>query len=109
VDAFDRVALAAALHGLAADADARGRLSTAARNWVARTCHPARVAERHAAAIALLPVIDRARCAQQLVRRVADCIADAQLDHEVTLAASDAIASGLALHPASARRLGEPL
>ena len=109
VDASDRVALATAVHGLAVDAGARDRLSTAVRVWVARACHPARVAEGHAAAIALLPAIDRARCAQQLVRRVAECIADAQLDHEVTLAASDAIASGLALHPASARRLGEPL
>jgi len=109
VNASDWAALAAVLRGLAADAGARDRLSTAARDWVARACHPARVAERHAAAIALLPTLDEARCAQQLVRRVAECIADAELDHEVTLDASDAIASGLALHPASARRLGEPL
>jgi glycosyltransferase involved in cell wall biosynthesis len=87
------------------DAGARERLSEAARLWIEQACHPARVAAQHAAAIALLPAIDRARCAQELVRRIAGYVEQENLDHTVTLAASDAIASGLAIHPASGRRI----
>ena len=107
VDSSDVAALSDALNTLVADDAARERLGASARQWIADVCHPARVAAQHAAAVTVLPALDRARCASGLVRRIAECVADDALEHEVTLAASDAVASGLALHPAAGRRLAE--
>jgi len=107
VGSSDVTALSDALNDLIVDNAARERLGASAREWSARVCHPARVAEQHAAAVALLPALDRARCASRLVRSIAEIVADEGLEREVTLAASDAMASGLALHPAGGRRLAE--
>jgi glycosyltransferase involved in cell wall biosynthesis len=107
VNSSDVEAVADALSNLVANPAARERLGASGRRWVKTLCHPARIAEQHAAAVALLPALDRARCAAALIRRVAACVADERLEDEVTLAASDAVACGLALHPASGRRLAE--
>jgi hypothetical protein len=101
----DANALACALKCLADDAPLRLRLGDAARRWIDASCHPASVAEQYAAAIATLTELDGARCAGHLVRKIAELVDDEGLDGQVTAAAGEAIAAGLALHPASARWL----
>jgi len=98
-------ALARVLKLLADDAPLRASLGAAARGWIEASCHPARVAQQYANAIASLTELDSARNAGRLLRTIAE-IADAEgLDDKATTAAGGAIASGLALHPASTRWL----
>ena len=101
----DADALARALKRLADDAPLRLRLGDAARRWIDASCHPASVAEQYAAAIATLTELDGARCARRLVRKIAELVDDEGLEGQVTAAAGEAIAAGLAWHPASARWL----
>jgi glycosyltransferase involved in cell wall biosynthesis len=105
LDAIDAATLATALFALIVDRSTRNSLAASARRWIACVCHPALVAARHASAVTLLPELDRARCAASLVRRIAECVANDELESEVSVAASDAIAPGIALHPTTARRL----
>ncbi|HSQ82495.1 MAG TPA: glycosyltransferase [Casimicrobiaceae bacterium] len=105
VDAFEAGALARAARLLIDDGALRLRLGQAAAGWVREELHPARVAEQFADAIAALAALDRARCAAGVTRRVAELVAGSGLQREALQQAEEAIAAGIELHPASARRM----
>jgi hypothetical protein len=100
--------LARALELLAHDPRLRAQFSLAAKRWVEQCCQPAHVADQYACAIALLTELDHARCARRLVTRIAGIADQERLDATSTAAAAEAVAAGLALHPASGRWLERP-
>jgi glycosyltransferase involved in cell wall biosynthesis len=101
----DPDALTRALKRLVDDPLLRNRFGQAARRWIDESSRPAQVANQYAAAVSMLTELDRARCAGRLTRRIAEIADDENLDERATAGAADAIASGLATHPASARWL----
>jgi glycosyltransferase involved in cell wall biosynthesis len=100
--------LARALELLAHDPRLRAQFGLAAKRWVEQCCQPAHVADQYACAIALLTELDHARCARRLVTRIAGIADQERLDATSTAAAAEAVAAGLALHPASGRWLERP-
>jgi glycosyltransferase involved in cell wall biosynthesis len=100
--------LARALQLLVDDPRLRVELGLAAKRWVEQSCQPARVADQYASAIELLTELDQARCARRLVTRIAGIADQERLDATSTAAAGEAIAAGVALHPASGRWLESP-
>ncbi len=105
VPSSDAEALVRALKALCDDSTLRARLGAAARRWAVEWCHPAHVAEQYSSAIASLSMLDRARSAAGLVKKIGALVAEDQLAQEISLPAGKAIAEGLSLHPASGRWL----
>jgi glycosyltransferase involved in cell wall biosynthesis len=105
VPAEDAEPLTRALKLLADDPLLRARFGQAARRWIEHSCQPAHIADQYATAIELLTELDQARCARRLMTRIAEIADQERLNATSTLAAGEAIAAGVALHPVSARWL----